>query len=668
MKLVCALASVVLAAGSDARAPKLTRVIELEQARSIGGGELERYLSDGDAGVRRRALLAAGRIGDAQITGSVVELLTDRQAEVRQMAALALGLLRDRAAVAPLRNALSDTDPVVRARVAEALGRIGDPATAEDVARMLLAALPRGARLITVRGDDPGSPSDPWLELRLGLFSLAALGDIRAAERVLLLDGQARFDWWAAAYAAARLASPQLKPAYLAAARSSDPLSRALGARGLGAVGDADAVAALAALVGDQDESVVAHALRALGQIGDARATPIAISALAAKSSSVRQEALMALARLPLDRTQREQVVPYVGHSDPAVRGAALSVLARSDPEQLALVLSGIDPDPAWFVRASLVRAVGEAEGDFALGLVFSALRDGDARVLPTALRALQRLKGNAAADTLRKYLQHADAAVRASAAEALAALHVAGLTPAVCEAYQRALADPVCEARLTLVSVLVADTSEAATTCLRSAAERDVCLAVRERAFDALKQRGQAAAIRTQPIARAAVDDRIAIAPFAPLGGLPLFTPRVFVHTPRGTIEIHLNVVEAPIACASISWLARRGFYDGTAIEDVRPGEAVWAGSPRGDSFGGPGFTFRSETGERPFGRGAVGLVPLAGARDMEGSRFVITLAPAPELDGTTTLLGWVVSGMDVVGRLRPGDEIEKVEVWDGR
>ena len=264
MKLVCALASVVLAAGSDARAPKLTRVIELEQARSIGGGELERYLSDGDAGVRRRALLAAGRIGDAQITGSVVELLTDRQAEVRQMAALALGLLRDRAAVAPLRNALSDTDPVVRARVAEALGRIGDPATAEDVARMLLAALPRGARLITVRGDDPGSPSDPWLELRLGLFSLAALGDIRAAERVLLLDGQARFDWWAAAYAAARLASPQLKPAYLAAARSSDPLSRALGARGLGAAGDADAIAALAALVGDQDESVVAHALRSL--------------------------------------------------------------------------------------------------------------------------------------------------------------------------------------------------------------------------------------------------------------------------------------------------------------------------------------------------------------------------------------------------------------------
>jgi len=668
LKLVCAIASLALAAGPNARALKLTRIVALEQARSAGSGELERYLSDSDASVRRRAALAAGRIGDPQQTVAVANLLNDRQPELRQMAAFALGLARDRGAIAPLRSALSDADPGVRARAAEALGRIGDPATAEDVARMLLAALPRGARLITVRGDDPGSAADPWLELRLGLFALAALGDARVAERVLLLDGDARFDWWAAAYTASRLASPSLRPMYLAAVHSSDPLSRALGARGLGAIGGADVLPTLSALMGDQDESVVAHAVRALGQVGDARATPIAISALASSSSAVKQEALMALARLPLDRAQREQVVAYVGHSDPALRAAALGVLARNDPEQLALVLSGIDPDPAWFVRAALVRAVGEADGDFALGLVFSALRDGDARVLPAALRALQRLKGKDAVDTLRKHLQHSDAAVRASAAEALSALHVPGLAPAICEAYQRTLVDPDCEARLMLVSALASDASDAASACLRVAAEREVCLAVRERATAALKQRGDVGAVEELPAGRAFVDDRVAIAPFTPLSGLSLFTPRVFVHTPRGVIEIHLNIVDAPVACASFCWLARRGFYDGTAIGDVLPGVAVWGGSPRGDSFGGPGFTLRSEIGERPFGRGAVGLVPLAGARDMADSRFVITLAPAPDMDGTTTLLGWVASGMDVVGRLRAGDVIEKMEVWDGR
>jgi HEAT repeat protein/cyclophilin family peptidyl-prolyl cis-trans isomerase len=667
LKLVLAVASLALVVGPFPRVDKLTRITALEQERTAGS-EMERYLSDSDAGVRRRAALAVGRIGGPESLSAVANLLSDRQSEVRQMAAFALGLAHDRSAIAALRAALRDPDPAVRARVAEALGRIGDPAAAEDVARMVLSALPRGARVITVRGDDPGSASDPWIELRLGLFALAALGDARVAESVLMLDGQARFDWWAAAYAATRLRSPQLTPVHLAATRSSDPLCRALGARGLGAVGGTDALPALAGLMNDPEEAVVAHALRALGQIGDARAAPAAISALASNNMNIKQEALAALARLPLDRTQREQVVPYVGYPDPAVRAAAVGVLARRDPEQLALVLSGSDPDPVWFVRAALVRAAGEAEGDFALGLAFAGLRDGDARVLPAALQALQRLKGADAVDTLRKHLQHSDAFVRASAAEALSVLRAPALGDALRDAYQGALSDPECEARAALVGTLATDASASATAALRLAAERDTCLAVRERAMAALGNRDKVVASLPRPAPRPLVDDRVAVAPFAPLTGLPLFTPRVFIHTPRGVIEIHLNVVDAPVSCASFIWLARRGFYNDLVIDDVLPGVAVWGGSPRGERAGGPGFALRNEVGERPFGRGAVGLTQPPGARDMAGSRFVITLSPAPDLDGATTLLGWVVSGMDVASRLRPGDAIERVDVWEGR
>jgi peptidyl-prolyl cis-trans isomerase B (cyclophilin B) len=649
------------------RAVKLTRLVALEQARSSGEGELERLLRDSDPGIRRRAVLAAGRIGDASLCAPVAGLLTDPRSEVRQMAALALGLIRDRSVVDPLRTALSDPDPAVRGRVAEALGRIGDKAAADDVAQMVIAALPRGARLVTVRGDDPNNPADPWIELRLGLFSLAALGDARAAERVLLLEGEARFDWWAAAYAASRIRSNRLLPVHLSSARSSDPLCRSLGAAGLGMVGAPEAVSPLSALVGDPDETVVVQALRALGQIGDVRATPAAVSALTSPSINIKQAALAALGHLPLDRMQRDQVVPYVGHSDPTLRGAALAVLARSDPEQLALVLSGIDPDPVWFVRATLARALGDSEGDFALGLVFSALRDPDPRVLPAAIGALQRLKGADAVETLRKYLQHGDAAIRVAAADALVALRVPGLAGAVGEAY-RSVADTDCASRLALVLALAADPSGASTAVLQTAADKDACASVSERAVQALAARGVDVARRAAASAGPYVDDRIAIAPFEPVPGLPLFTPRVFVHTPRGVIELHLNIVEAPGACASFSGLARRGFYDGLVFDDVVPGVAVWGGSPRGDVLSGPGFGFRSEPGERPFGRGAVGLVRPLDARDSEGSRFLITLQPAPALDGGTTLLGWVVSGLDVVARLRPGDAIDRVEVWDGR
>ena len=63
---------------------------------------------------------------------------------------------------------------------------------------------------------------------------------------------------------------------------------------------------------------------------------------------------------------------------------------------------------------------------------------------------------------------------------------------------------------------------------------------------------------------------------------------------------------------------------------------------------MGGPGFRLRTETGLRPFGRGAVGL--SAPVKDAQGSRFFITLLPEPERDGRDTLLGTVVNGQGIM------------------
>ena len=48
---------------ADGRIVKMARILSLEDHRTVGGGELERYLRDTDRGVRRRAALAAGRVG-----------------------------------------------------------------------------------------------------------------------------------------------------------------------------------------------------------------------------------------------------------------------------------------------------------------------------------------------------------------------------------------------------------------------------------------------------------------------------------------------------------------------------------------------------------------------------------------------------------------------------
>ena len=86
----------------------------------------------------------------------------------------------------------------------------------------------------------------------------------------------------------------------------------------------------------------------------------------------------------------------------------------------------------------------------------------------------------------------------------------------------------------------------------------------------------------------------------------------------------------------------------------------------PGGDGRPGVGFGLRTEPGLRPFGRGSVGLVPVGPGA--VSSRFFILLRPDPTLDGQTTVLGTVANGMEVVDRLRPEDEIDRVDVWDGR
>ena len=95
-------------------------------------------------------------------------------------------------------------------------------------------------------------------------------------------------------------------------------------------------------------------------------------------------------------------------------------------------------------------------------------------------------------------------------------------------------------------------------------------------------------------------------------------------------------------------------------------PGFVIQGGDPRGDGNGGPGYTLRCEIGQRPYGRGAVGMA-LSG-KDTGGSQFFITHSPQPHLDGGYTVFGWVAAGMDVVDKIRPGDVIERVEIWTGR
>jgi cyclophilin family peptidyl-prolyl cis-trans isomerase len=661
--------SALLAAPSPPPPPsrmhKMGRILELEDRRTSTG--LDALLRDADRSIRRRAALAAGRIGDPALVPPLLDLLRDVEAEVRQMAGFALGLIGDRAAAPALVLALKDAEAIVRARAAEALGRLGDAARARDVVAMVLGAVPREAPLVTVRGDDPGSAADPWLELRLGLLALARLKDAPAAEAALLRDGRPRFDWWAATYVAMRVASPGLRPVLLAAAASNDPLSRVYAARGLGALKDPGAHEVLARLALDNEDDVAIAAIRAIVAIGEPQGAAAVAPALRSASIARQVEALTALATLPEEPSLRSAVLPLVGHADGWMRAAALRALARLDPAGFPLVLSGLDPDPLWHVRSALAAALAEIADETSVSLLLGMLGDPDPRVLPGVLEALRKARGADAVDTLQRHLAHADPAARAAAAEGLLALKAKGVLDALVASYRQGLADPDGDARAAVLAAVKDQGGEASRALLREAAAQDPARVVRRRAAELLHDLGETAPDPgPEPVERPALDYREAMSPYDPPRDRPLYSPRAILHTARGRIELLLDVVETPLTTESFLRLARRGYFDGLDFHRVVPGFVIQGGCPRGDGNGGPGYSLRCEISQRPYGRGTVGMA-LSG-RDTGGSQFFIALAPAPHLDGGYTAFGRVASGMEVVDKIRPGDVIESVEVWDGR
>ena len=136
----------------------------------------------------------------------------------------------------------------------------------------------------------------------------------------------------------------------------------------------------------------------------------------------------------------------------------------------------------------------------------------------------------------------------------------------------------------------------------------------------------------------------------------------QVAVVTNKGEFVIRLNVNWCPATVSAFLELAETGFYNNGMIHRVVPDFVVQDGCPRGDGWGGPDFTIRSEFSPVPFLAGALGMA--SSGKDTEGSQWYVTHSATPHLDGSYTNFGTVVSGMEVVNRLEVGDRIERIEL----
>ena len=627
--------------------------------------DLTKLVADPEPRVRRRAALAIGRVGLKEGIPALTSALADTDPEMRQIAAFALGLIGDVAASAAVVPLLTDAVPMVRGRAAEALGLMGATDAAAAIGRMAVEYAANPA-LAGMGPDDEQWPATAELEaFKLGIFALVRLRAYDAlASAVLDQSGRPVSTWWPVAYALQRVEDPRAAPALRQLVTVKGRYTPAFAIRGLGLIKDTQAGPLLLPLMdaAKLPREVVVAAIRASAPLGLTAASE-RLGALAAESrldANVRLEAVTALGQLRAAQ-HLPLVQDLITDEWPAMRAAAIRAAAAIDPESFALILSGLDRDSHWTVRAALAEVLGTLPPAVAVERLRPMLQDEDKRVVPAALRALMRHRVPDAQEILLSHLKESDLVIRETAATMLGESKAVAAVPALKEAYTTGLADAEHGARLAAVEALVAlGTADAIEAARAALSDKD--WPVRLRTAELLAKQDPNAdhrlTIRPTPGAPPASYDERSLSS-------PEVSPHVFIETARGTVEFELSVMDAPQTARNFIALARKGFFNGLQIHRVVPNFVVQDGDPRGDGEGGPGYTIRDELNPRPFLRGVVGMA--LSHHDDGGSQFFIAHSPQPHLDARYTAFGHVVNGIEVIDRLQVGDAIQRIRVWDG-
>ncbi len=212
----------------------------------------------------------------------------------------------------------------------------------------------------------------------------------------------------------------------------------------------------------------------------------------------------------------------------------------------------------------------------------------------------------------------------------------------------------------------------------------------------------GGAVAAQTPPSPAAAASDWRTIAP----------ENLWVIDTSQGRVLVELDPRVAPRHVERIRTLTNRGFYDGLKFHRVLRGFMAQTGDPQGTGEGGSDlpdiaaeFTFRRGTDagfapvqtSAPGIRGLVGSVPVATQPDAQmfvtadfkvdagglfcpgvagmarssgldsaNSQFFLMTGQNDNLNGAYTVFGRVVAGLDVVEKLKLGDEANNGAVTD--
>jgi peptidylprolyl isomerase len=139
-------------------------------------------------------------------------------------------------------------------------------------------------------------------------------------------------------------------------------------------------------------------------------------------------------------------------------------------------------------------------------------------------------------------------------------------------------------------------------------------------------------------------------------------------LETTKGNIVIRLRRDLAPGHADRILTLAKEGFYNNVPFHRVIDGFMAQTGDgQRGDGTGGSKYPdLKQEFSKVPYQRGVVGMARKGNSVDSANSQFFIMFGESASLNGQYTVVGEVLSGMDVVDKLKKGSQAQNGAVSD--
>ena len=673
--------------------PEVREILTLQDQRSLGGGRLLSYLRSPDANLRYRSAIALANLQDSSTISPLTPLLQDPSPNVRAAAAFALGQIGSATPKASLLARLKvETVPQVLARILEALGRIGDEEALDEVAAF------QEPREVTAD-----------LAISIARFALRGVKDERSIWRCFDLVGDERAEVrWRALYALWRSAPHGLIDIELA--KRLDAFKK------LADDPDLDAQINLAILLGKLKSSDALDLLKAAQeqerqlnswqvQVQIARSlaafaptNPDLIGRfpefLNSTNDNVVIASLQALGGLPKESIQssedsariKDVLLRLASTRNPGAeltRGEAFVDLAKFFPEDFVSGNFLADTNLSVRERSKAIEAVSLIPSGRSLSIVVKSLDDGSVRIAMTAWDVLRRLLTPVVLSNMRAGDPDWAEAHKTLYRKTMSALDRRDMVITY------------------LVATLLADTSYF--EIFKASGESDSLVLALDTAYvhlslpddleamqNALAAMGNISDARFIPTLQKALqspDRSVATVAAAALGRItnqnyasripksskPLYSDYdwsaleslrpdqvAVLRTSKGTIRLRLLKEDAPFTVLSFAKLVGKKFYNGLIFHRVVPDFVIQGGDPRGDGWGGPGYSIRSEFSLATFTKGAVGIA--SSGKDTEGCQFFITQLPTPHLDGRYTVFAQVIEGQDVVDKIQIGDTITEI------